>query len=100
MEAWEDPGRLGLDEPEPETMPAEPTVDRPGRNDPCHCGSGKKYKRCCLEKDQAAEREARAEAAADSSPPVPEEQTAEDAAAAKRSAGQPWQRKNQKHQPF
>jgi hypothetical protein len=26
---------------------------RIGRNDPCHCGSGKKYKRCCLEKDQA-----------------------------------------------
>ncbi len=25
-----------------------------GRNDPCHCGSGKKYKRCCLAKDQAA----------------------------------------------
>jgi tetratricopeptide (TPR) repeat protein len=24
-----------------------------GRNDPCHCGSGKKYKRCCLEKDNA-----------------------------------------------
>lgn len=22
-----------------------------GRNDPCHCGSGKKYKRCCLGKD-------------------------------------------------
>jgi len=21
-----------------------------GRNDPCPCGSGKKYKRCCLEK--------------------------------------------------
>jgi predicted aspartyl protease len=20
----------------------------PGRNDPCHCGSGKKYKNCCL----------------------------------------------------
>jgi hypothetical protein len=20
----------------------------PGRNDPCHCGSGKKYKKCCL----------------------------------------------------
>jgi hypothetical protein len=19
-----------------------------GRNDPCHCGSGKKYKHCCL----------------------------------------------------
>jgi len=25
-----------------------------GRNDPCHCGSGNKYKRCCLEKDEAA----------------------------------------------
>ena len=27
-------------------------VARVGRNDPCHCGSGKKYKRCCYEKDQ------------------------------------------------
>lgn len=25
---------------------------RPGRNDPCPCGSGKKYKRCCLEEDE------------------------------------------------
>lgn len=23
-----------------------------GRNDLCHCGSGKKYKRCCLERDE------------------------------------------------
>jgi tetratricopeptide (TPR) repeat protein len=23
-------------------------VHQPGRNDPCPCGSGKKYKRCCL----------------------------------------------------
>ena len=22
-----------------------------GRNAPCYCGSGRKYKRCCLEKD-------------------------------------------------
>ena len=22
-----------------------------GRNDPCHCGSGKKYKKCCMEND-------------------------------------------------
>jgi tetratricopeptide (TPR) repeat protein len=28
-----------------------------GRNDPCHCGSGKKYKKCCQPKEQAAERE-------------------------------------------
>src|SRR5438309_120357 len=27
-----------------------------GRNDPCHCGSGKKYKKCCMAKDEAAER--------------------------------------------
>ncbi len=29
---------------------------RPGRNDPCPCRSGKKYKRCCLPADEAAER--------------------------------------------
>jgi tetratricopeptide (TPR) repeat protein len=29
-----------------------------GRNEPCPCGSGKKYKRCCLEEDKAAELEA------------------------------------------
>lgn len=27
----------------------------PGRNDPCHCGSGRKYKKCCLQKDIEAE---------------------------------------------
>jgi hypothetical protein len=25
-----------------------------GRNDPCHCGSGQKYKKCHLSKDDAA----------------------------------------------
>ena len=34
---------------------------KPGRNDPCHCGSGNKYKKCCLGKDEAAEREAMTE---------------------------------------
>ena len=38
------------------------TVRRPipklGRNDPCHCGSGKKYKTCCYHKDQALLRDA------------------------------------------
>ncbi|MBQ1406682.1 MAG: SEC-C domain-containing protein, partial [Eubacterium sp.] len=34
--------------------------DRPkvGRNDPCPCGSGKKYKNCCMNKDLEAERRA------------------------------------------
>ena len=27
-------------------------VERAGRNDPCPCGSGKKYKNCCLLKEQ------------------------------------------------
>ena len=26
---------------------------KPGRNEPCHCQSGKKYKKCCLDKDAA-----------------------------------------------
>ena len=30
---------------------------KPGRNDPCHCGSGKKYKKCCQPKELAAEGE-------------------------------------------
>src|SRR5271157_6089232 len=25
-----------------------------GRNDPCACGSGKKYKKCCMARDEAA----------------------------------------------
>ena len=35
----------------------------PGRNDPCPCGSGQKYKRCCLARDQAADSAAMAQAA-------------------------------------
>ena len=30
---------------------------KPGRNDPCHCGSGNKYKKCRLAKDQTVERD-------------------------------------------
>jgi SEC-C motif-containing protein len=36
-------------------------VPQLGRNEPCHCGSGRKYKKCCLEKDAGrlrSEREA------------------------------------------
>ena len=29
-------------------------MPNPGRNDPCPCGSGKKYKRCCLEQERVA----------------------------------------------
>jgi tetratricopeptide (TPR) repeat protein len=30
-------------------------MKKAGRNAPCPCGSGKKYKQCCLPKDEAAE---------------------------------------------
>ncbi len=32
-----------------ETKPVDPIKGQsePGRNDPCPCGSGKKYKKCC-----------------------------------------------------
>jgi len=33
-------------------------MTKTGRNEPCPCGSGKKYKHCCLKRDEAAEREA------------------------------------------
>jgi preprotein translocase subunit SecA len=31
------------------TPPVDPikAEEKPGRNDPCPCGSGKKYKKCC-----------------------------------------------------
>lgn len=41
---------------------AEPYVreqPKPGRNDPCPCGSGMKYKKCCLPVDEAREALAR-----------------------------------------
>jgi len=31
-------------------------MSNPGRNDPCPCGSGKKYKKCCLRRDEEARR--------------------------------------------
>ena len=69
-------------------MPDHPSRSL-GRNDPCHCGSGRKYKQCCLDKDEAALREARAKAQAEA--PAP---TTEDARApktpAKHQTRQPW----------
>lgn len=40
-------GRRPLDRPRPTVTP------RANRNDPCPCGSGKKYKRCCLARASA-----------------------------------------------
>ncbi|MGM0198707.1 hypothetical protein IGI68_001377 [Enterococcus sp. DIV1314a] len=35
----------------PSFVQAPSKVNKIGRNDPCPCGSGKKYKKCCLGKD-------------------------------------------------
>jgi uncharacterized protein YecA (UPF0149 family) len=35
------------DEPLPEPVEPIKTQGGTGRNDPCPCGSGKKYKKCC-----------------------------------------------------
>jgi hypothetical protein len=71
----------------------------PGRNDPCRCGSGRKYKHCCLEKDEQKARAARAKAATKA--PAPAE--AAEAPPAKTRAPrthQPWKRQATNTHPF
>jgi hypothetical protein len=81
------------------------TVHDLGRNDLCHCGSGRKYKHCCLDKDEALARAARAKAEAEASPPAeaPAEPSAE-AHAQQRPprprSYQPWKRSATNTQGF
>jgi len=80
---------------------SEATPSRPGRNDRCPCGSGKKYKHCCLAKDAAADREARAAAAATAVAEEPANETGNrpDRSQAhgerRREVDQPWRRSQQ-----
>lgn len=66
------------------------TGARPGRNEPCHCGSGRKYKHCCLLKDETLDAAARAKAeeAAVAAPVEPV--TAVPPRAPKHQTHQPW----------
>ncbi|HLG53819.1 MAG TPA: SEC-C metal-binding domain-containing protein [Vicinamibacterales bacterium] len=64
-------------------------VPRPGRNEPCPCGSGRKYKQCCLGKDEAEARVAHAKAAADAPEPAPETAVTSKRAP-KHQTAQPW----------
>jgi hypothetical protein len=64
----------------------------PGRNEPCHCGSGRKYKRCCLQKDQAQAVAARAKAAAEAAAQSPDAEPSAPARA-KPQTHQPWKAK-------
>jgi hypothetical protein len=74
-------------------MPAKSEA-RPGRNEPCHCGSGRKYKHCCLEKDEKKASAARAKAAAAAEAPEPPADADAAAAKPKRApkpeSNQPW----------
>jgi hypothetical protein len=47
---------MGLFSKKDEKQAATPKHADIGRNDPCHCGSGKKYKKCHEEADQSAAR--------------------------------------------
>lgn len=62
----EKPGEENILAPKIEPYHAPPRV---GRNDPCPCGSGKKYKKCCLNKPESSAPEVKA--------PAPEEAKAE-----------------------
>jgi hypothetical protein len=73
-----------------------------GRNDPCHCGSGKKYKQCHLEQDEKAQREARAKAAESAPAPAAEESSGKAAPSAvpRGKTHQPWKRTTQNTRGF
>ncbi len=74
----------------------------PGRNEPCHCGSGRKYKQCCLGQDESAARDARAKVEA-AAPVAPAGETVEVAHAAPRQARQaqqPWKSGSQNTRGF
>lgn len=46
-------GEREEDEVKPKDVERSPIVSpdpKVGRNDPCPCGSGKKYKKCCMDK--------------------------------------------------
>jgi hypothetical protein len=64
------------------------TTPRPGRNEPCPCGSGRKYKQCCLAKDEAASATARAATAAEGGTVASEAPSA--SPATKHQTQQPW----------
>jgi hypothetical protein len=61
--------------------------EKPGRNDACYCGSGKKYKKCHLQADEESERKALAEKAAESLAKLKADQEKTEAEAKK--AGEP-----------
>lgn len=66
------------------------TGARPGRNEPCHCGSGRKYKHCCLERDDAEAAAALTAAQATKVTPEPDAAPAAPPRAPRHQTEQPW----------
>ena len=62
-----------------------------GRNDPCHCGSGLKHKKCCAEKD-AVQRGAEAAEVATKAAAEPAADAPTSKAKAKQSSQGDWMR--------
>jgi hypothetical protein len=62
-----------------------------GRNEPCHCGSGKKYKQCHLTADEAKGRDARKKAE-DAAPAEPAAPAAAAQPPRRKPTPQPWKR--------
>jgi hypothetical protein len=67
-----------------------PGTSPPGRNEPCHCGSGRKYKQCCIDKDAAKATAERAKAAAEIDARAPKTPPPASARPPKPQTAQPW----------
>ena len=48
-------GTAAASEPQVKKVPVRNAAKKVGPNDPCPCGSGKKYKKCCMQKDKKGE---------------------------------------------
>ena len=48
-------GTAAASEPQVKKVPVRNASNKVGPNDPCPCGSGKKYKKCCMQKEKRAE---------------------------------------------
>ncbi len=86
---------------------APTTGPQVGRNERCPCGSGRKYKQCCLGKDEEKARKARAKQAEKAAKEAEKARKAaersgekEEAAPATEAPVQPRGHKPQTHQPW
>ena len=48
-------GTAAASEPQVKKVPVRNASNKVGPNDPCPCGSGKKYKKCCMQKEKRSE---------------------------------------------